>query len=163
MKRIVVIIIFVLGVAVIAGGIGSLVVGRSNAADVTNNLKNEKISLAVFDEDAPKDAIISNAAEARQAVNVLIEHRKKIAPTYSDLLGGEKFDPTNTKELTYAQAMNLQNSMTTAVLAYGLTTTLTLIGSMLLVVGIAIVLMGVVLIWPAKTKSSKDDRVVWSQ
>jgi hypothetical protein len=153
MKKVLVIAILVLGVAVLAGGITSIAIGRANAADVTDNLKNEKISLAVFEENAPQDAVISNATEARLAVDTLIKHRQSIAPTYSDLLAGEHFDPTNPTQLTYAQAMNLQNSMTTAVLAYGLTTILTVIGALLLVIGLALIVIGVVFWWPEKRSS----------
>ncbi|GAI28689.1 unnamed protein product [marine sediment metagenome] len=32
------------------------------------------------------------------------EHRRGIAPTYGDLLGGERFNPSDPKQLTYAQA-----------------------------------------------------------
>lgn len=157
MKRIAAIVVLVLGLVVFVGGITSIVVGRSNAADVTRNLKNERISLAVFDTNAPKDAIISNASEARKAIDVLIEHRKKIAPSYSALLAGGKFDPTNQKDLLYAQAMNLQNSLTSAVLAYGLTTTLTLMGAMLLVVGVAVIVIGLLLVWPIRAKTVEAD------
>jgi outer membrane murein-binding lipoprotein Lpp len=150
MRKLLVVIVVVLGVAVLAGGIASIVIGRTSAGDVTNNLKNEKISLAVFEENAPKDAIITNAKEARLAVDTLIKHRQAIAPTYSDLLGGKHFNPADPKQLTYAQAMNLQNAMTTAVLAYGLTTVLTIIGALLLVVGLAIILIGVAFWWPPK-------------
>jgi hypothetical protein len=154
MRKILVVVVLVLGIAVLAGGVTSIVIGRANAGDVTNNLKNEKISLAVFDESVPQDAIISNAADARLAVDTLIKHRQSIAPTYSDLLGGKHFDPTNPTQLTYAQGMNLQNAMTTAVLAYGLTTVLTVVGSLLLVVGIAIILVGVVFWWQPKAASA---------
>jgi Flp pilus assembly protein TadB len=132
MRKILVVVVLVLGIAVLAGGVTSIVIGRANAGDVTN----------------------SNAADARLAVDTLIKHRQSIAPTYSDLLGGKHFDPTNPTQLTYAQGMNLQNAMTTAVLAYGLTTVLTVVGSLLLVVGIAIILVGVVFWWQPKAASA---------
>jgi hypothetical protein len=153
-KKLIIVIVLVLGVAVLAGGITSIVIGRANAGDVTNNLKNEKISLAVFDQNAPTDSIISNATEARLAVDTLIKHRQAIAPTYADLLGGKHYDPTNVKQLTYAQAMNLQNSMTTAVLAYGLTTVLTVNGILLLVVGLALILVGVLFWRPQQARGT---------
>jgi hypothetical protein len=156
-KKIVMFIVLVLGIAVLAGGITSIVIGRANAGDVTNNLKSEKISLAVFDENAPKDAIISNASQARLAIDTLIKHRQGISPTYSDLLGGKHFDPTNPEQLTYAQAMNLQNSMTTAVLAYGLTTVLTVNGILLLVIGVALILVAVIFWWPRATLVTQSE------
>ena len=157
MKRVIAIVALILGIAVLAGGIVSIAIGRSNASDVTSKLKAEKISLAVFDNSAPTSVIISNAAEARQAVNTLIQHRMAIAPTYSDLLQGKHFDPTNPTQLTYAQAMNLQNSMTTAVLAYGLTTTLTFNGVMLIVAGVAIAVLAFAFWWCCARR--KEDKV----
>ncbi len=77
----------------------------------------------------------------------MVEHRRGIAPTYSDLLNGERFDPTNPKQLTYAQAMNLQNALTSAVLAFGLTSVLTLYGALLIVAGIAFILLGFAFGW----------------
>jgi outer membrane murein-binding lipoprotein Lpp len=141
-KKVLAIVVVILGVAVLAGGIASIIVGQTNAGYVTNNLKQEKVSMSVFDENAPADKIVSTAADARKAVDTLIQHRRKIAPTYADLLQGKKFDPTNTQQLTYAQAMNLQNSMTTSVLAFGLTTVLTLMGALLIVAALALILVG---------------------
>lgn len=147
MKRVLAIVAIILGVAILAGGIASIALGRSNAADVTNDLKQEKISLAVFEDNAPQDQVISSAAQARKAIDTLVEHRRGIAPTYSDLLNGERFDPTNPKQLTYAQAMNLQNALTSAVLAFGLTSVLTLYGALLIVAGIAFILLGFAFGW----------------
>jgi hypothetical protein len=142
MKKILAIVAITLGVAILAGGIASIALGRSNAGEVTSKLKQEKISLAVFQDNASQDQVISNAAQARKAIDTLIEHRRGIAPTYSDLLKGGHFDPTNTTQLTYAQAMNLQNSLTGAVLAFGLTSILTLYGALLIVAGVAFILLG---------------------
>ena len=153
-KKLAVIVVLVLGIAVLAGGITSIVIGRANAGDVTKNLKNEKISLAVFDQNAPTDSIISSASQARLAVDTLIKHRQAIAPTYADLLGGKHYDPTNVTQLTYAQAMNLQNSMTTAVLAYGLTTVLTVNGILMLVIGIALILVGILFWRPREARAA---------
>jgi outer membrane murein-binding lipoprotein Lpp len=147
MKRVLAIVAVILGVAILAGGIASIALGRSNSADVTNNLKQEKISLAVFQDNAAQDQVISNAAQARKAIDTLIEHRRSIAPTYSDLLKGGKFDPTNPTQLTYAQAMNLQNALTSALLAFGLTSVLTLFGALLMVAGIAVILLGLAFGW----------------
>jgi len=147
MKRVLVFVAMVLGVVVLAGGVTSIVIGRADAGDVTSKLKQEKVSLAVFVGNAPTDSVISNASQARQAVDTLIKHRQAIAPTYADLLQGKHFDPTNPTQLTYAQAMNLQNSMTSAVLAYGLTTVLTVNGALMVVIGIALVLLGFLVFW----------------
>jgi hypothetical protein len=139
MRKIVTISAVVLGVIVLAAGIASLVLGHTSASSVSNRLKQEKVSLRIFDTNAPADAIIASASDAQKASDTLTEHRRKIAPTYADLLGGKQFDPTNPKDLTYAQAMNLGNSLDVAVLAFGLTTVLTFNGVVFIVIGIALI------------------------
>ncbi len=134
--------VIVLSVVVIVAGIVGIVLGHTNQTDLTDRLKAEKVSLRVFDENAPADAIVTNAAQAREAANILNEHRKKIAPTYSDLLGGQKFDPTNPKELTYEMAMTLEGQMNMAALAFGLTTVLTFFGAVLIVIGVVLLVIG---------------------
>jgi outer membrane murein-binding lipoprotein Lpp len=161
MRKILAIVAIVLGIVVLAGGIAAISIGRSNATDVTNNLKAEKVSLAVFETNAAQDQVISNASQARTAIDTLIKHRQAIAPTYSDLLKGKHFDPTNPTQLTYAQAMNLQNSLTSAVLAYGLTTTLTFNGALLIVAGLAIAILGFAFWWyTSRRRTAKDAAAV---
>ena len=155
MKKVLAIVAVILGVGILAGGIAAIALGRSNSADITNNLKQEKISLAIFQDNASQDQVISNAAQARKAINTLIEHRRAIAPTYSDLLQGKHFDPTNPTQLTYAQGMNLQNAMTSAVLAFGLTSILTFIGALLIVAGIAFIVLGLAFGWYAAGKGAE--------
>ena len=135
--------VIVLAVVVIACGIVSVVLGQTNASSVTDRLKSEKVSLQIFDTNAPAGAIVTNAAEARKAADTLNEHRKKISPTYSDLLGGKKFDPTNPTQLTYEMGMVLEGQMNLATLAFGLTTVLTFFGAVLVVIGIVLLIIGV--------------------
>jgi hypothetical protein len=77
------------------------------------------------------------------AADTLAEHLKKIAPSYSDLLGGKRFDPTNPTQITYVTGMNLQGQMNLAALAFGLTTVLTFFGIVLIVIGIVLLIVGV--------------------
>jgi len=72
---------------------------------------------------------------------MLTKHRQSIAPTYNDLLGGQPFDPTNTTQLKYAQAMNLQTNIYTAVLAFGLAQSIMANGAFMLATGIAFVVL----------------------
>jgi hypothetical protein len=143
MRRILTIGIIVLAVVVIVSGAVSIGIGHTNATDVADRLKQEKVSLRVFDENAPQDALVTNAAEARKAADILNEHRKGIAPTYSDLLGGKRFDPTNPQQLTYVVGMTLESQMNMAALAFGLTTVLTFFGVVLIVIGVVLLLIGV--------------------
>ena len=139
MKRIFVVIAIVLAVVVIGSGIAGIAIGQAKAHNLSDRLKTEAVSLRTFDTNAPANAVITNAAQAQLAADTLDKHRKAIAPSYSALLNGQKFDPSNLKELTYAQAMNLEDSMNLAVLGFGVTTVLTLIGVLAIIIGIALI------------------------
>lgn len=147
--------IIVLSVVVIVCGAVSIALGHTNATDVADRLKQEKVSLQVFDENAPADAVVTNATQARQAADILNEHRKGIAPTYSDLLGGKRFDATNPKQVTYVVGMALEGQMNMAALAFGLTTVLTFFGAVLIIIGVVLLIVGLDIylyhIRPAKT------------
>jgi len=134
--------IIVLAVVVIVCGGLAIYLGHTNSESVANRLAVEKVSLRIFDQNAPADAIITNASEARKAADTLNEHRKKIAPTYSNLLGGKKFDPTNPTELTYEMGMVLEGQMNMASLAFGLTTVLTFFGAVLVIIGFVLGVIG---------------------
>ena len=138
MKKIFIIVALVLAVVVIGSGIAGIAIGQAKSHNLSSRLATEAVSLRTFDTNAPADAVVTNAAEAQLAADTLDKHRKSIAPTYAALLNGQKFDPTNPKELTYAQAMNLEDSMNLAVLGFGVTTVLTLIGVLMIVLGIAL-------------------------
>jgi hypothetical protein len=76
-----------------------------------------------------------------------------MAPTYQDLLAGGRFDPTNPKELIYAQAMNLENYLYLAVTAFGLTQVVMGSGAYMIVVGLAVFLVGLALYRLGSVKS----------
>ena len=141
MKRTLIILAIVLGVVVVGSGITGIAIGQSKAHNLSNRLKTEAVSLRTFDTNAPANAIVTNAAQAQLAADTLDKHRKAIAPTYAALLNGQKFDPTNPTEVTYVQAMNLENSMNLAVLSFGVTTMLTLVGALMIILGIALVVL----------------------
>ena len=153
MKRIFIIIAIVLAVVVIGSGIAGIAIGQAKSHNLSSRLKTEAVSLRTFDTNAPANAVITNAAQAQLAADTLDKHRKSIAPTYAALLNGQKFDPTIPKELTYAQAMNLEDSMNLAVLGFGVTTVLTLIGVLMIVLGIALLAISMaVWIYPKRNQ-----------
>jgi hypothetical protein len=135
--------IIVLSIVVIACGAVAIGLGATNSKSVSDHLKEQKVSLRIFDENAPSDALVTNASQARAAADTLASHLKKISPSYSDLLGGKKFDPTNPTQLTYVTGMNLEGQMNLAALAFGLTTVLTFFGVVLIVIGIVLLIVGV--------------------
>ncbi len=114
-----------LGIAVIVLAVVSLVMGIvflqqgfSKQSWMLSAMAEEKIT---FDIDGQKTTIDS-AEKAEKAGNTVREHRHGISPTYGDLLGGKQYDPTNPKQLTYAQALNLENYLYLAVATFGLIT-----------------------------------------
>ena len=89
--------------------------------------------------------VIDSLGEAQKAGDTIREHRRGIAATYEDLLGENRFDPTNPRHLTYAQALNLENYLYLAVVAFGLTQSVTASGVFMVITGIALGGTGVML------------------
>ena len=139
------IIILLLGVvAVVLGGV---FIGQGIAKNnlIVERMKVEKVTLAVDPSNPQQLTPITNAADAQKAADTIASHRRAIAPTYQDLLGSGRFDSTNPKHLTYAQAMNLENYLYMAVTAFGLIQVATASGVFMVVTGLALVGTGVAL------------------
>jgi hypothetical protein len=85
---------------------------------ITGAMQQEKITLGVDPKETTN--VIDTMEEAQKAGDTVRQHRHGIAPTYGDLLGGKSYDATNPKQLTYAQAMNLENYLYLAVASFGL-------------------------------------------
>jgi len=96
------------------------------------------------------DGIIDSADKALLAGNTIREHRRGIAPTYGDLLGGERYNPTDTKQLSYAQALNLENYLYLAVASFGIFTVIKATGAFMVIVGLALGGTGVALLGLAR-------------
>ena len=138
--------VIVLAVIVAIMGIIFLQQGFSKQSLLTHAMKQENIT---FEIDG-KQTVIDNAEKAQKAGDTVREHRHSIAPTYGDLLDGKNFDPTNPKQLTYAQALNLENYLYLAVASFGLVTVVLASGVSMLLTGIALGMIGFALIKIAK-------------
>ena len=136
--------VLVLGViAIVIGGVfitegimkNNLIVDRMNV---------EKVTLNIDPNNPTVFTAINNADDAQRAADLIAEHRRSIAPTYQELLSqsGGRFDPTNATELTYAQAMNLENYLYMAVTAFGLIQATMANGAFMIIVGVAIGIVG---------------------
>jgi hypothetical protein len=79
-----------------------------------------------------------NMTEALEAGDTIREHRRTIAPTYGDLLGGKKYNPNDPRQLTYAQALNLENYLYLAYVGFGITQIVILIGIFMIIMGVAV-------------------------
>jgi hypothetical protein len=112
------IIILVLAVIAFIVGGAFIYLGFDKNAVIVGAMEEERITMGPFGGDA--ENVIDTLDEAQKAADTVREHRHGIAPTYGELLGGNKFDPTNPVQLTYAQAMNLENYLYLAVASIGL-------------------------------------------
>jgi len=88
---------------------------------------------------------VTDATSAQKVADKIAADRRAIAPTYQDILAGGRFDPTNPKQLSYAQAMNLENYLYMAVMAFGLVQVVMGSGAYMVVVGLAVFLTGLAL------------------
>src|SRR4030043_80240 len=111
-------LVIIMGVIGIIMGAAFIFMGFEKNSVVVGAMKEEKITMGSFGGDAQN--VIDTLDEAQKAADTVREHRHSIAPTYGELLGGQKYDPTNPVQLTYAQAMNLENYLYLAVASIGL-------------------------------------------
>jgi len=137
---------FLLAGVAIAFGVVFIAQGASKNAQLSKAMRVEHITLGIEAGEVTIGGVIDSAKEAQVAGDTVREHRHGIAPTYGDLLGGEKFDATNSKQLTYAQALNLENYLYLAVMGFGLTQAVIASGVFMVVTGLALVVTGLALL-----------------
>jgi len=126
-------VVILLGVVALAMGIVFVQQGFDREAWLVQAMRQEQIEMP--DESG---AIVDNAVLARAAGDLVREHRRGMAPTYGDLLGGEHFNPTDPKQLTYVQALNIENYLYLAVTAFGVFTVVKATGAFMIVMGLAL-------------------------
>jgi hypothetical protein len=97
-------VVIILGVVALAMGIVFVQQGFAREAWLVEAMTDEQIAMP-----DGSGTIVNNAALAEAAGDLVREHRHGIAPTYGDLLGDEHFNPTDPTQLTYAQALNIEN------------------------------------------------------
>jgi hypothetical protein len=141
-------------VGLLAVVIGGIFIGQGFAKNklIVGRMQVEKVTLALDPSNPQASTTIKSAADAQAAADIISTHRRAIAPTYQDLLAGGKFDSANPKHLTYAQAMNLENYLYMAVLAFGLVQVVLGAGAFMLITGLALLFNGLILLrLPPKT------------
>ena len=130
--------ILVLFLGVVAVVIGGVFLGQGFAKDaqLKEAMRAEHVVLGI--ESDLEGEVIDSLSESQEAGDTIREHRRGIAATYEDLLGEGRYDPTNPQHLSYAQALNLENYLYLAVVAFGLTQSVTASGAFMIVSGIAL-------------------------
>ncbi len=129
----------VLLLGVVAVVIGGVFIGQgvSKNNQLTEAMRVEHVTLGIEDSELQNE-VIDSLAEAQKAGDTIREHRRGIAATYEDLLGEGRFDPTNPQHLSYAQALNLENYLYLAVVAFGLTQSVMANGAFMVITGLAL-------------------------
>ena len=136
-----------LGIVVILFAVISLVMGvvfvqqgYAKEAYLVQAMTQEKITIDGV------EGVIDTAQKAQLAGDTVREHRHSIAPTYGDLLEGNRFDPSNPEQLTYAQALNLENYLYLAVASFGVFTVVKATGAFMILMGFALGVTGYALL-----------------
>lgn len=138
-------LVLVLAVISLVLGTVFIVQGATKSAWMSEAMRTEQVTLGLSSESIAEGNFIDSAAEAQKAADTIREHRRSIAPTYNDLLGGAKFNVSDPVQLTYAQAMNMENYLYMAVLGFGVAQMALGIGVFMLVVAAALGLVGIAL------------------
>jgi hypothetical protein len=126
-------VVIILGIIALAMGIVFVQQGFAQENWLVQTMTQEQITLP-----DGSGTIVNNEATARAAGDIVREHRHSISPTYGDLLGGENFNPADPTQLTYAQAMNIENYLYLAVTAFGVFTVVKAAGAFMIVMGLAL-------------------------
>lgn len=132
------ILVMVLGMAAIV--FGAVFIGQGIAKNnlIVERMEIEQVTLALDPDNPNVYTSVTDIGAAQAAADTIAEHRRNIAPTYQDLLGEGRYDPSNPDHLSYAQAMNLENYLYLAVAAFGLVQVALASGAFMIIVGLAL-------------------------
>lgn len=148
-SRYLALVVIICAVISLAIGIVFIQQGFAKEAFLVEAMQQEKITMDGV------EGIIDTAEEAQTAGDTVREHRHGIAPTYGDLLGEGRFDPTNSQQLSYAQALNLENYLYLAVASFGIFTVIKAIGAFMIIIGLALGTTSIVLFRLAREISQR--------
>ena len=140
--------IMVMLLAVVSVVIGTIFIYQAVEKEswMKEAMQMEKVTLGLEESAVAKGEVVDTAEEAQAAGDILREHRRGIAATYDELLAGERYNPTNPKHMSYAQALNMENYLYLAVLGFGVTTVITGTGAFMIIMGFALGGTGLVLL-----------------
>ena len=151
MVRKMAILVILIGIIGIVMGTVFIWLGVARDSELKEAMRVEHVTLGIEGVEA-EGQVIDSLGEAKSAGDTIREHRRGIAATYEDLLGKGRYDPTNPQHLSYAQALNLENYLYLAVVAFGLTQAIMASGVFMVITGIALGSTGVVLFQLRKTR-----------
>ncbi len=117
-------------------GIAFIQQGFAKEAFLTEAMAQEQITFEGV------EGVVDSAEKAQLAGDTVREHRHGIAPTYGDLLGEGRFDPTQPVQLSYAQALNLENYLYLGVASFGVFTVVKATGGFMIIMSLALAATG---------------------
>ncbi|MGD9118190.1 MAG: hypothetical protein PVJ08_05575 [Dehalococcoidia bacterium] len=126
-------VVIVIGVVALAMGIVFVQQGFAKESWLVEAMDEEQIAMP-----DGSGVIVNDSQLAQKAGDLVREHRRGISPTYGELLGGEHFDPTNTTQITYMQALNIENYLYLAVTAFGVFTVAKAAGAFMILMGVGL-------------------------
>ena len=126
------IIVILLAVISLTMGVAFIQQGFAKEAFLVTAMSQEQITIDGV------EGIIDSAQKAQVAGDTVREHRHGIAPTYGDLLGEGRFNPADPTQLTYAQALNLENYLYLAVASFGVFTVVKVTGVFMIIMSFAL-------------------------
>jgi len=126
-------VVIFFGIMALAVGIVFVQQGFAQESWLVQAMENEQIAMP-----DGSGIIVDNSQLAQAAGDLVREHRRSISPTYGELLGGEHFDPTNPTQITYMQAMNIENYLYLAVTAFGVFTVVKVTGAFMILMGLGL-------------------------
>jgi hypothetical protein len=135
-------ILYLFAIISLVVGIVFLYLAFDKQAYMVNAMTAEKISLSDLGIKDAAPGYIDSMQKAQAAADTVRAHRHTIAPSYGDLMSGGKYDPTNPKHLTYAQALNIENYLYLAVLGFGVIQIAMGVGAFMLLVAFALAVTG---------------------
>ncbi len=138
--------VLVLAAISVAMGMAFVYQGIEKETWIREAMRMEKVTLGLPESAVKAGEVIDSSEEAQAAADTIREHRRTIALSYQELLGSGRYDPTNPKHLTYAQALNMENYLYLAVLGFGVTTVVIAVGAFMIIVGISLGCVGIVLL-----------------
>jgi hypothetical protein len=138
-------VVIIIGVVALAMGIVFIQQGFDKESWLVGAMEQEQIAMP-----DGSGVIVNDSQLAQKAGDLVREHRRGISPSYGDLLGGENFDPTNPTQITYMQALNIENYLYLAVTAFGVFTVVKGAGAFMIVMGIGLGVTGFALWKTAK-------------
>jgi len=145
LTRFVAIAVVVLGLVGIVMGAVFIAQGVAKNNELKEAMQVEHITLGLDETAIARGEIVDSLGESQKAGDTVREHRRGIAESYDELLGGERYNPEDPRQLTYAQALNLENYLYLAVAAFGLITVTMASGAFMVITGIALGGTGLVL------------------